>query len=312
MNALIVGFGVMGCRHAQSLLNAPGKIAVSVVEPSDENFSAGLNRINFKPSDVTRYLTLDEIKTSFDIAIVATSSAPRYDVVKALIAKGIKTLLLEKVVFQSLKQFDEIINLLQSNNAKAYCNFANRYFQNYIQLKNNIGSGKVNMNVTGGEFGLASNALHYLDLFEYLTDSKMKITNSSLHISDKENKRGIQYRELHGSLSGGNHKGDVFSITSDISNSKMPVIMISADDPVFVFDQNTQKEIRTVNGKTSETEFQIIPTSVLTYPIVTDILAGKTHLTTVQETRNVHQEIFKYFNPVFGLENKTDTLCPIT
>ena len=316
MNVLIVGFGAMGCRHAQSLINSSEKINIFVVDPNDENFHFRLDKIGCKESDIKKkYSSVSQVEVAIDIAIVATSSAPRFEIVKALLVKGIKKFFLEKIIFQSLKQFDETIELLQLNSATAYCNFVNRYFENYIELNKYISReklAKINMNVIGGEFGLASNVLHYIDLFEYLSGTNLKIKKSSLVVSGKENMRGAQYKELYGSISGKSDRGDVFSISSDVSYTSMPMVIIKVDDVSFQFDQNTEKEEQIINGKRYEKEFKIVPTSVLTYPIIKDIFAGKTHLTTVEGTRNAHQEIFKHFNPVFGLPNNSDTICPIT
>ena len=41
--------------------------------------------------------------------------------------------ILEKVVFQSLKQFDTIIEKLESNYAEAYCHMPRRYYNNFLR-----------------------------------------------------------------------------------------------------------------------------------------------------------------------------------
>ena len=114
MNILISGFGQMGCRHAQSLLTSNDDYSIYVIEPSDEAFETGLSTIGASKKDFTRHLKFEELNAPIDLAISATCSKPRYSILLDLIEYGIKYFLLEKVVFQSLKQFDIIIEKLES------------------------------------------------------------------------------------------------------------------------------------------------------------------------------------------------------
>ena len=105
---LIVGFGGIGCRHAQSFLDKKKDYEVHILEPSDENIKQNLKRINAKKSDFTWYKDIDNVPV-LDIAIVATSSFPRFKIVKNLVVMGYKKFLLEKIVFQSEEQIAECL-----------------------------------------------------------------------------------------------------------------------------------------------------------------------------------------------------------
>ena len=128
----------MGCRHAQSLLNSEEDYTLYIIEPSDQSFEAGLSIIGASKDNFIRFHTLKELNVDIDFAISATCSKPRYSIMKDLIEYGIKYLLVEKVAFQSLAQFDSIIEILEANDAVAYCNTPNRYYKNFIELKSTI------------------------------------------------------------------------------------------------------------------------------------------------------------------------------
>ena len=99
-NVLVVGFGAMGCRHAQSLLHGDD-FNLYVVEPDSQTFEKGIEKICASHNMVTR-VDLRSQLPQFDFAVVATSSGPRYSITKDLLEFNVKNILLEKVVFQSI------------------------------------------------------------------------------------------------------------------------------------------------------------------------------------------------------------------
>ena len=135
---VIVGFGNMGCRHVQSILENSAAYEIHVVEPSEENIKANAARIGCDPNSITWHKSLETLHREFSAAVVTTSAAPRFHILKTLLAKGIKRFLVEKVVFQSVEQFDEILGLMQENGAEMHCNFVRRYITSYNTIKNEL------------------------------------------------------------------------------------------------------------------------------------------------------------------------------
>lgn len=311
-NILCVGFGGMGCRHTQSMLSLGDGFNHFILEPDLEIFQQNIARIGSSPEEVTHLLSTATVPNNIDFAIIATSAGPRFTILKDLIGKGIKSFLLEKIVFQSANQFSEICELLEANQATAYCNFVNRYFPNYIRIKEKVkGANPISFVVSGNDFGLGCNSLHYIDLFEYLTDSKVELVNSDLSINPVENKRGAAYREVLGHLTFKTDKGDSCIIIADDKQTGGVTIAINNVDFTEVLNEQTLKHYsfeKGVNAKVGE--FEIIYTSSLTAQIYQDIKAGTVLLPSVQETENAHLQLFKAINPAFGLTK--DELCPIT
>ena len=114
MNILISGFGNIGCRHAQSLLASKHDYKLFVIEPSNKSFESGLSIIGANKDDFVRFHSINELQSGIDLAISSTCAEPRYDIIKNLIEYGVKLFLIEKIAFQSLAQFDNIIKILRS------------------------------------------------------------------------------------------------------------------------------------------------------------------------------------------------------
>lgn len=317
MNILFVGFGGMGCRHAQSFLTNSNEHRLFVVEPVTDLYISNVARIGAKEADFTRFGSINDINEPIDFVVVATSSSPRFEIVQQLLDKNIKSFLLEKVVFQSDKQFKTIIHKLEEKGATAYCNFVNRYFPQYLAIHQSLEdreNGLIQMHVRGGEFGLGCNGLHYLDLFEYFTNEKSEDYLAQITESSVGNKRGSQYKEVNGTLVCNTKENDVFSISSLPSKKIGVEITITTTEGVHIFDEEDQVySFYDFNSASIKTEpFLMPPSSKLTYGIFKDIVAGNCRLTTVQEAFNAHSNFFKVINNVILGKSLEDSICPIT
>jgi Oxidoreductase family, NAD-binding Rossmann fold len=314
MNFLVVGFGAIGCRHAQSLLEVEGDNTFIIVEPEESVFESNLIRIGATSmKNKFKYLnSIDLIHHEIDFAVLATSSQPRCEIMKDLIKTGVKKFLVEKVVFQSEDQFDEVINLIQSNNVVARCNFVNRYFSNYSIIKRSFNpSYKFTMVVSGGEFGLGCNALHYIDLFEYLTSEVPKLIFYKIEETTSGNRRGKIYKEFVGILHWQTESGHQLIINSDSKRNGGIEINVQQGGTYHVLNEQSYKHFTfdDVNGF-SEEPFDIKGTSKLTARIFTDIVNNRCQLPTIQETKSIHISFFEAINRTLGLANGIN--CPIT
>lgn len=307
-----MGFGNMGCRHTQSLLNSDINVNIWVVEPNEIIFNENCIKIGASEPQIKRVVTIENIGISFDSAIVATSAKPRFEIVKELLKIGVKKLLLEKVVFQSEFQFNEIINLLESNGAKAYCNFVNRYYSYNQQLKSNLKKNiPINMSIIGGDFGLGCNGLHYLDLFEFLTESKAILKSYSLEENPLPHKRGNNFREVVGHFHLISSRGDSLLISSQIDKKDSVDIIVSQLSNTFYISEDTKTSVSVLSENSiSVTDAHPIFSSSLTSIIMKDIMSGSILLPTVQETKSSHVQFFNAINKTLGI-SKND-LCPIT
>ena len=311
MRFLVIGFGNMGCRHTQSIISSYPNAKICVLEPSKDNFEKNCKRINIRSTNIERYSEIELLNGHFDFCVVATSAEPRFKIVKLLIEYGIKNLLLEKVVFQSQEQFDYIKKLNIKENVNIYCNFVSRYFPNYIEIKKEISKKPFKMIVSGGDFGLACNSLHYLDIFQYLRKDTSRIVSHNLQENLSGNIRGENYKELHGALYLTNSFGDSLSIISDLEKEKgqLEITILNGDD-IHILNENSLNHTIISNTAIIKKQFKILRTSELTGVIIKDFYNKNILLPKVSETSNNHIQIFKIFNKIFNLSEFDN--CPIT
>jgi len=276
MKALIIGFGGMGCRHTQSLISTGNYRKVDVVEPSKTIFETNLVRIGSVPEQVNYFSNLNEFKGSeYDIIVIATSSKPRFDIFNYLSSNiKCKNYLIEKVVFQSRKQFEDAIAITGKNGLNVYCNLPNRYFRNYVELKKELIAAKKSFtfSVIGGDFGMACNSIHYLDLFYYLSGECPKYVESKLTIHPKGSKRGSEYSELLGTLSFENSNGTKLHISADERLNDIVVVNIKTNESDYYFFENHKYTIELKNGISVSDSFDITLSSIIIKPLVNVIL----------------------------------------
>jgi predicted dehydrogenase len=145
MNAIsvvaIIGAGQLGSRHLQSLSKTD--YLLYVVDPSEESLKLAKERFD-EVADEFRgsisYLNrIDDLPAEIDVCIVATNSKVRAQVTESLLLHSrIRFLILEKVLFPVLKEYDHIQQLLKNSSTKAWVNCPRRMFPIFNHIKTNL------------------------------------------------------------------------------------------------------------------------------------------------------------------------------
>lgn len=215
-NFLIIGAGQLGSRHLQGILKLSGKNNVYVVDPSENAIDIAkerANEINHSHNVIFEH-DLKNIPSNIFIAIVATNSNIRLNVSKSLVENHtVKYLILEKVLFQDEEAYFEFQNVLSSSSTMCWVNHPRRMFDHYKKIKQQIvNQNNLHYSVYGSDWGLACNALHFIDLFNYLSNSNIKaIDTSDLEPKIHDSKRN-GFIEFYGTLRGSLLNGNTFSI----------------------------------------------------------------------------------------------------
>ena len=189
------------------------------------------------------------------------------------------------------------MKILKKHDASGWVNTNRRYFPFYQKLKNIIDlNNNLEIVITTGNEGLGSNAIHFIDLFLWLKNSNDISLIGDLTDKLYSNKRGNQYYEFSGTISG------------KISNSILKISFLPVDDLPLILDIQTEdfhisinetdeKISKIKNLEKSELSFKYMHVSDLTIQIVFDILKNNSsHLPKVQDLFIAHRELFKIFN----------------
>ncbi len=321
---LIIGAGQIGSRHLQALAKADFPISIWVIDPFEASLKRSKERYqeiapNGKVTAIEFSQNMKSLPKEIDLCIVATTANVRAKVIKeALSQSKIKYFLLEKVLFQSLAEYKEISAVFKDNKIKAWVNCPRRIMPFYKNLKDIFSKDKIIfLTVSGGNWGLGSNLIHYLDYFSYLTGkSGFKLGRFILDQKVFPSKRP-GFNEFSGSFFAGDQGGSQLMLFSDADSSAPTIETIQSNSAsVIIDDKNKRVTIaREGNNWQPETKDFIIPfQSDLTHLVVKEILtAGTCGLASFKESSRLHQfflkQLVKHQKKINGEDND---LCNIT
>ena len=300
---IIFGCGQIGYHHLCSItsLKSP-KIEISVIENNLRRIHE-LKKINFtlknKNISVNYYYKASSLFGSFDLLIMSTSSQNRYKILKkTLNFFDIKYLIIEKVAFQSIKEFKFATDFLNQKQIKTWINCPRRTFESYKKIKKLIKNNQF-VYVTGGNWSLSSNAIHFLDLFQYLFDSKkIKLIESNLSKNIVNSKRD-GYKNISGIMIFANKRNNLLILNEEPNNNDLKIFFFNR---LSIYEIQQKKEILIKynikkNIKEKKSKFKFPKQSDLTKQYVKDIIKYKNcKLARIEESFFVHEILIKSFN----------------
>ena len=323
-NIAIIGAGQLGSRHLQGLAKINQDIELTVIDPCYNALELSKKRYEEMPPNshicsVNYEQDISKLNDDVDLVIIATNADVRRNVIEKLLTKvRIRFLVLEKVVFQSVVDFDAVMPLMKEKSIKAWVNCPRRMYPFFRELKKRtVGAPHVSITVKGSHWGLGCNTIHMLDLLAFLTEqTKFRVDNSNLDRQVYETKRK-GFIELSGELRAISQRGDILTLV-DRRNHEMPFKMLIQFDGVDIeVDQMVGKSYEYPSGKREEAvckTFQVPLQSALTNIQVEEILqTGSCQLTTLDESYLLHKPMLEYFNRhLSSINNKKISVCPIT
>lgn len=314
---LLVGCGNIGSRHLESLLKYEESLYIIIIEPNSESKKSAKILISKNANKLKHNIIwMDSFgfEGNIDLAIIATSAINRIKIVQDLLYLGIKNFILEKMVCQSNYEYVQLINNINQFNAKAWINTNRRYFPLYQQIKNFIKNNNLKINVRSQNKGLGSNALHFIDLFQwYLNSTEIKLNGDMLDDKIYSNKRGNDYVEFAGKISGQIENSSLEIFFSPSENLPLTVEIIS-DELHLIINENYETIEKIIVPQNLDLKFKYMHVSDLTVDIVTDIFRNsECRLPSLNQLYVAHIELFRIFNlHIKKLTNKEPQNCPIT
>ena len=224
----IIGAGQLGSRHLQALRAIETPLEIHVVEPSAASSQVARERYEATPAAAAHgihFHTSPEGAGPLDAAIVATNSNVRRAVVEKLLdACGTRLLLLEKLLFADREDYGAMAGRLAGAGARAWVNCPMRVMPPYERVREGIGRAPVHYRVTGSQYGLVTNAIHYLDHVVHLTGcEEFAVDTAGLDRTPIASKRP-GFLELTGTLLARFSDGSRCEITS-LPGGALPVVV---------------------------------------------------------------------------------------
>lgn len=310
---LVCGCGKLGTRYLQGLLNFNSESEIFVYDVSLESINNSKKILeNFSNQYSHKFNFGDNLldfPKEFDLIILATTAKDRSNLIEILnLNFKIKSWLIEKVLAQSVKEIAIIQETLKHNN-NVYVNTPRRTWRFYSKLKEKLNKNTPKKMSIIGNFGLGCNAIHFVDLFTWITGEKLLSINcDGLDKFWVESKRN-DFWEVNGVIIATYSNGSLLVMDSKISNEKFKIIL--TDSIEYIIDEDNgniyENDILLVNEK--------IPLQSELTPIIVDFILNKgyCHLPTLLESASLHipflDSLQKHWNQ---FNNKQGEILKIT
>ena len=318
---IIIGAGELGSRHLQGIVRSSRPLEITCIDL----FESALIRARKRLEEIEqRHLhkvffssQYDNLPNEADIAIIATNFRERLEVMKILLDKvKVKYLILEKVLFPKLQDYNKVWDLVGDNVMKIWVNCPRRMDPAYQQIRKDLRNNRhpITMTVTGNSWNMGSNAIHFIDLFAFFTgDTSIDISTKSLDRKIFPSKRN-GYFEFSGTMIISDQSGNTCVLHSNDGEPGSIEVSIESKVQKITVKENEYVEV-TSGDKIIKREPHIMKFQSQLSNIVADDLFenGNTSLTPLSESIQIHMPLINslmiYFNEVTG---QTHSTCPIS
>lgn len=163
----ISGAGQLGSRHLQALQAIQTPLEIHVIDPSPQSLDVARERfeaVSQGAAHIARFAQQAQPTETTDVAIVATSASVRRKAIEELLrSSDIKYLVLEKLLFDEPEDYPAVADLLKEKGVQTWVNCPMRVMPVYQDIKRRLANKPISYRVTGSQFGLVTNSIHYLD-----------------------------------------------------------------------------------------------------------------------------------------------------
>lgn len=312
VHIIVIGVGALGKRHLGSILESKMKKKVYCVD-INEHALEGMEMTE----DVSLYRSISEVPcTEFDFALFAMSSKGRREMYDELVRHAtVKNIVFEKVLFQTVEDYYWVGKDMEARGISAWVNCARRQMESYQMLRQKLQGDKfLEFHVTGGNWGMACNSIHMLDLIAFLSqDSKMKVDKLKLEPKIIESKRQ-GYKEVNGVIFGSGERVRMFSISSvEEVNFPIQIEIITETARILVLESKGVLIEKKHDGEEMVQEFKMPYQSQMTQYVMEDILERQeSRLTTFEESMRLHLMLIEPMIEYFEEHGMEEGKCPIT
>lgn len=282
---LLIGAGNIGRRHLQGLLLSRMSFDIHVVDPFESSLEAARQMIKESSEHshtISFHTSYSNLPKQANIAIIATAADIRLRVLEELLNScSLAYVILEKVLFQKLSDYEQAKSLLAKSNTIAYVNCPRRYFPHYQKLHAEAFSRDWKMTVTGSNWGLACNAVHFIDLYNYLTGEIPEAYNTTALLPEIVASKRAGFVEVNGSLKSKDARLEINCLLEE--GHPIEVNLVRADEQILI-----QEGKGLVEGFSAN--YEAIPLSQMAHLPVQELLVnGTCGLTPYALSASLHQ-----------------------
>lgn len=315
---ILVGCGNIGFRHLQALAAMAEPTDITIVEPVETTHArikALADEAGGPKGQHTFHIlssATDLPKDETDLVVIATDTRHRRPAWEAL-RKQVHphAVIFEKVLFPTLRDIEAVARDLTAADIAGFVNCGRRGFPDYQSLSQRFGrSGTpVDVLVEGAQFGLGSNAVHFLDLAEMLNSAELvSLSARDLEPGSRPSKRP-DYVEIFGTMRAELSNGAKVSIScADSGPIAVRVSLIGHDGSQIQIDETAA----TIDEDNAQKPFSIRYVSQMS-ELYESLLTDRTSiLTPYADSARQHRLYLQAIRDHLGLSNAKDEACPVS
>lgn len=303
-NILLIGCGGVGCRHLEAIASLREQLNIFVIDVNNDAILNAKEKLNSSKYSIhsPKFITWSEVPKEIFLCIIAVNANNRLPILER-IQKNFKVrhIILEKILFNHIDHFDTASDLLKLNKTLAWVNCPlrfNEFFKKDILQKNT----NYNLTVFGSNWKIASNAMHFLDLWCYLNRSnQFELINSNVSKKLIPSKRK-GYKEFYGFLTFQNINGALIHL--NCFESDILWYQYSINNHEVNIDFNPLKNFALFNLNKQSPEllpFSEAPQSKLSNQYLKLLLDQKNlNLTDFQSSAEIHITYLRSIIPLFN------------
>jgi predicted dehydrogenase len=313
---LLIGAGQLGSRYMQGLVALEAPLTITVVDPSEASLAVARELVaQVQPAashEVQFSTSLEAAQQQLDLALVVTPAHCRAQVVNEIAGRHqVKAWILEKVLAQSGELLDLIEQTL-AGHSQVWVNTPRRLMGWHQSIRAQLlpnGPAPLLVRVVGGAWGLACNAIHFIDLVAWWTQAQVQSVSANGLDGWADSKRA-GFQEVFGRLLVHYGDGSLLEL-SCLPDAQPTVITVETPQGSWHLEEAAGVAIGPAG---QQLEGQLSFQSALTAPLVAQILQdGHCVLPTLAESVAQHrpllQALLEHWNCSQG---RHDCSVPIT
>jgi hypothetical protein len=293
-NILISGAGQLGSRYLQGLSKCRNHLRIHVQDIASDSLLQAEQRwqeVGGLSSDhkVSFHTDIKQCPQQLSLAIIATTARCRPEVVGNIAQQcKVRNWILEKVLAQNTQGLEEI-QLHVGRESLAWVNTSRRIHPWYRVIKEKLQSQKtpLHFEVTGVQWGLACNSVHFLDLMVWLSGESLVTISTDQLDDDWYNSKRAGNWEIFGTLTATFSDGSTANLTASNGDAPTCLIELTEGNDTWRIDEANGTAVHTGGAEIS---WQPPYQSETTTALVDEILdTGSCPLPTLFESVAIHR-----------------------
>lgn len=316
-NIVISGCGNIGSRLLQSISNIEdieiGTLDIYGVDPFQSSLDLSTERFHQENKGGHRlHMSTDAsvLPHEAELLIVSVDAANRLAALSAVLEHSKpKAILLEKILFNKFEDFETVQNMLENLDVPCWVNCSRNVWPGYQDLKKTLnGAALRSYTVSGSDWGLGCNAIHFIAAMEFLAGEAITELSMDTDTAAIRDSKRAGYKEVTGTLRGTMASGATISLSSLPVEGQAISVKIEAGADSYVIAEG--KTISLNGGE--DAAFPMLYTSQLTQPLLNILKNGRSDLPTYADSVHQHRVMFKALNDVFYGAKNSEVQCPVT